>query len=124
MAMVVVFANNQTLFAINTFPSTVYTDPVPMNGYDRLSCILDTEAIGASGGGGSLVYTAQVSNDGGANWVDTAVTDTATAVGLRQKLQTANGALVRFKFAFSQTGGAAGDMAAITFDLHVNFDKA
>ncbi len=122
---VVVFANNQTLVTVQGTPTNIFTDPVSLNGNDRLSAMLDVHSIvkGGAVANGTLAYVAQVSNDGGQNYVDsTTVLDNTTATGVRQIVGTVNGALLRFKFSFTASGGAAGDFAGCCFDLHVNMD--
>jgi hypothetical protein len=122
---VVVFANNQTLVTVQGAATTVFTDPVPLGDNDRLSAMLDVHSI-VKGGmvtTGTLAYVAQVSNDGGQNYVDsTTVLDSTTATGVRQVVGTVNGALLRFKYTFTAAGGNAGDFAGCCFDLHVNMD--
>jgi hypothetical protein len=123
--MLIVFANNQTLVAVQGTNVTVFTDPVPLNGNDRLSAMLDTHSVVRANLSGTLTlsYVAQVSNDGGQNYVDsTAVLDSATAAGVRQIVGTVNGALVRFKYTVAITGGSTGDFGGVCFDLHVNMD--
>jgi len=124
--MVVVFANNQTMVAMFSIGSTVITtDPVPLRGNDRASCILNTHSIFATGGTPRLTYQAQVSNDGGPNFVDAGgVTDLTTTTGLRRLVATLNGAaLIRFRYTLDwQAGGAGSDIAACCFDLHVDLD--
>jgi hypothetical protein len=122
--MLIAFADNLTLVAIGTgVATTVYTDPVPLGNNDRLTGMLNVHSLVKTAGTATLTYTAQVSNDGGQNYVDsTTVTDSTTAVGVLQKVGTINGALVRFKYGFIITGGAAGDVASVCFDLHVNLD--
>lgn len=121
--MVVVFANNQTLVTTHGNTVTVFTDPVPMGSNDRLAPQSNVHSIVKTGSGTpTLIYTAQVSNDGGANFLDTSLTDTLTTAAVDSAVGTVNGALVRFKYAFSIAASSAGDMAAVCFDLHVNFD--
>ena len=123
--MVVAFANNQTLVLVGTAAILINTDPVPLGNNDRASCIANVHALGQTGVGAvQLVYTAQVSNDGGQTWISTTVTDTRTAVGAARVVGAVNGALLRFQFAISNTGGAGGDVSFVTFDLHVNLDHA
>ena len=122
---VVVFANNQTLVAVQGTNVNVFTDPVSLNGNDRLSAMLDTHSVVKSNSSSTvtLSHVAQVSNDGGQNYVDsTAVFDSTTAAGVRQIVGTVNGALVRFKFSLAVSGGSTGDVGAACFDLHVNLD--
>src|SRR5689334_23211768 len=122
--MVIAFANNQTLVAIQTTATVVYTDPVPLNGNDRASCISDLHHLYATAGTPRLKYQGQVSNDGGVNWVDiSSCTDTLTAAGVRKIVATVNGALLRFAFTLDwSAGGGATDTAGCCFDLHVNLD--
>ena len=123
--MVAVFANNQTLVCVQGTDAIVYTDPVSLGDNDRLSAMLNVHSL-VSGGGvttRTLTITAQVSNDGGQNYVaSSVVTDTTAAIGIRQVVGTVNGALVRFMFRFGATGGSSGDFAGCCFDLHVNMD--
>jgi hypothetical protein len=68
--MVIAFANNQTLVALDAVPVTIFTDPVSLEGYDRGTGNLMVHSFWAQGGVvKALTYTAQVSNDG-TNWVD------------------------------------------------------
>ena len=119
--MVIAFANNQVMVAASGTTSTIYTDPVPLNGNDRATAHLFVESIFNADTAG-ITYTAQFSNDG-TNWVDsTDLTDTIAAVTTapRAKTKSANGAFLRFKLAFAATGGTGG----VTFDLHVLVDHA
>src|SRR5688572_20837089 len=84
---VVVFANNQTLVTVQGTNAVIFTDPVSLNGNDRLSAMLNTHSIvkGGTVTTGTLTYVAQISNDGGQNYVDsTTVLDNTTAAGVRQ----------------------------------------
>jgi hypothetical protein len=122
--MVVVFANNQTLVAAQGGALTVFTDPVPLNNNDRLSVMWNIHHIFKSGTGTTTAtYTAQLSNDGGQNWVDSAaVLDSETAAGVYQIVGEVNAALLRFKFGLNVSGGSTGDVGGCCFDLHVNMD--
>ena len=122
--MVVAFANNQTLVLVGTAGTTISTDPVPMGNNDRLSCISNVHSLGQTGGAVQVVYTAQVSNDGGQTWISTTITDTLNVVGGRRFVGLANGALVRFLFVISNPTGGGTDVSFMTFDLHVNMVHA
>lgn len=123
--MVVVFAKNLTLVAIGSgVATTVHSDPVPLGDFDRLSAILNVHSLVKTGGtSGTLTYTAQVSNDGGQNYLAVAaVEDSSVGTGTTRKTGAANGALLRFKFNLVLAGGTATDVLACCFDLHVNMD--
>lgn len=123
--MVVAFANNQMLSTVQGTTITVHTDPVPLGNSDRLSAMLNVHAVPKANGVATvtLTYTAQLSNDGGQNYVDSGtVTGSATMAGVTQVVGTVNAALVRFKYTLAITGGAAGEYGGVCFDLHVNFD--
>ncbi len=127
--MVVAFANNQVMVAVNDGVATISTDPVPLGGNDRAAAIFNVRYVQRPGGGGvtaTIAYQAQVSNDG-VEWVNVAtLTDSATDVTnpARQVVAAVNGAYLRFLYTFSLTGASAGQMAGTCFDLHVNLDHA
>lgn len=123
--MVIAFANNQTLVAVQGTPTIVFTDWVPMGGNDRASCQSTIHSIAKSNASTTvtLVYLAQVSNDGGQSFTDeSGVTDTLTTAATERVVGAVNGVLVRFKYTLTVAGGSTGDMGAVCFDLHVNFD--
>ena len=123
--MLIAFANNQTLVAIGSTAVVVFTDPVPLDGNDRASAIWNIHAIGQTAGSAALTYLAQVSNDGGQNWMDaSAVTDTASTAGVRQDVGAVNGALLRFKYTLHNATAVGTEVSFATFDLHVNLDHA
>lgn len=124
MPMVIAFANNQSMTGIQGSTNTISTDPVPLNGNDRVSAMLNVHYLFTQGGTGTVSYQGQVSNDG-VNWVNVAtLTDTATAATStpQQKVISVNGAFLRFTFSYAIASGAAGDMGATAFDLHVKLD--
>jgi len=124
MAMVIAFANNQAMTGVQGSTNTISTDPVPLNGNDRVSAMLNVHYLFVQGGTGTVSYQGQVSNDG-VNWVDVAtLTDNATAATAtpQQKVISVNGAFLRFEFSYAITGGGAGDMGGVAFDLHVKLD--
>jgi hypothetical protein len=117
--MVIAFANNQVIAAASGTTSTIYTDPVPLDGNDRATAHLYIEYLFNAGAG--VTYQGQVSNDG-VNWLDvSSLTDTqSTAQTVYAKMAACNGAFLRFKLSYS----AAGATGACCLDLHVVLDKA
>jgi len=125
--MVVVFAKNQTLVAIGSGVTTeTFTDPVPMGDSDRLAAILNVHSLVKTGGTtGTLVYRAQVSNDGGQSFAPiSAVEDSAAMAGVTRKVGAVHGALLRFQLQLALAGGSGTDVLACCFDLHVEMDHA
>ena len=121
--MVIAFANNQTLVLIGAGTTTVYTDPVPLGNSDRLTAVSNVHAIGATAGSFAVAVLAQVSNDGGQSWFDTALSQNLTLVELQQSIEVVNGELIRFRYQLSNGAGGA-TVSFITFDLHVRLDHA
>ena len=113
--MVVAFFNNQVMVAPESGSRDIYSDPVPLNDNDRATCHLQTEYFV---NGATLVYLAQVSNDG-TTWADTTLSDSSSAAGLRAETGAVNGAFLRFKITFTAGGSGVG---ACCFDLHVLLD--
>ena len=124
--MTIAFANNQAMTAVHGTPSEITTDPVPLNGNDRASAMLNVHYIYALNGAAKvLAYKAQLSNDG-TSWVDsTTLVDSASAVTAtpRPVVATVNAAFIRFVYTFTVTG-VADDMGGVCFDLHVNLDHS
>ena len=123
--MVRVIAQNQTLTCIGAGPVVALTEAIPMNGFDRLSCISNVRSIQTNSalGAPQLVYAALLSNDGGPTEVASSlVTGTLTAAGLAQVVGPANAAFVQFQLAFSNPAAAGADVSTVCFDLYVNFD--
>jgi hypothetical protein len=124
--MVIAFANNQTMIADQTVGSSIITtDPVPMDGNDRVTPHLNVESIfnALAGLNNGISYQGEVSNDG-QNWFPVpTLTDYADAVTTVPKAKTiaANGAFLRFTFTFK---ASVGNIGGVTFDLHVLLDHA
>ena len=116
--MIMTFAKCQVVVADTGATSDCFTDPISLGENDRGAAILLIHYIY---GGGTLTYTAQVSNDG-VEWVDTLLTEGATAAAATplQEVQDLNGAFLRFKFSLANGGGGQG---GVSFDLHVDLDK-
>jgi len=130
--MIVAFASNQVMFAKGDGSGTgtiesITTDPVPMNGMNQASAILNVHCYldASPSQSPQLTVTGQVSNDG-VNWVDTAVVVTASATGTQAiKTGAAEGQFIRFKFEWSPEAGTNGsNLVFITFDLHVRLDHS
>jgi hypothetical protein len=117
MSRVIAFADNQVIVAADGGTTTIYTDPVPLGDDDRGTAQFQVEYIFNSATP-HLVYLAQVSLDG-TNWVDTALTDDASAAGVSALTEELHGAFVRFKFSLT---AASSVVAAACFDLHVLLD--
>ncbi len=130
--MIVAFANNQLMVAKGNgsqggAATVITTDPVPMNGFDRASAILNVEMyLDAGSQGPTFEAQAQVSNDG-VNWVnDGPAISGVNSVGT-QPIDTklAEGQSIRFQFTWNPETGAAGtDYVFICFDLHVRLDHS
>lgn len=124
--MAIAFAKNLSLVCIGIGPVDVYTDPIPLGGNDRLSCICNVHYIQTNSAAGpvQVSYTALFSNDGGVTYVaSTAVLDTLYAAGVSQIVGPANAAYLRFQFTLANPMGAATDISCASLDLHVNADK-
>lgn len=123
--MVIAFANNQTMTAIDGEPSVITTDPVPMRRNDRATANLNVHYIFAQPSATpDIAYQAQVSNDG-VHWVDvTGLSDNtgSTTSVPRQVVQEAHGAFIRFKFTLTVSGGSGSEVGGCGFDLHVKLD--
>jgi len=125
--MLITFAKNQSVVAIGGTPVVFYSDLVSLGENDRLSCICTVHNIETNSilGAPQLDFTAQLSNDGGQTYVNSAVvTDTTLAVGTRQKVGVVNAALVRFQFVLSNGSAGGTDISTALFDLHVEIDHA
>lgn len=124
--MLIVFANNQAMAAdgaAGATASVVTTDPVAMNGNDRVSMILNAHYFFGAGGAGARSFSVQpqVSNDG-VVFLNTGapITITAATVPPVQTVRTINGAYLRMEYTLSTTPVVAN--AFICFDHHVNMD--
>lgn len=117
--MVIAFANNQVIAAASGTTSTIYTDPVPLDGNDRVTVHLYPEYMFNAGTG--VTYQGQASNDG-VNWIDvTNFTDSTTTAGsVVARMSAVNAAFLRFKLSYN----AAGGIGVCCFDLHGVIDKA
>lgn len=121
--MIVAFANNQTMVAIDQTASTIYTDPHPVGAANYMEVALNAEVLFTAGGGtATLSYAVEGSNDG-QNWFAiTAITKSVTPA--TQMPDTDGGdvtcAFVRFKYTLSADAGTGGTITGATFDVHAN----
>ena len=116
--MNVTFAANQVL-TTDGQPVSITTDPVSLDGNDRISTIAVAHYI--YGADAVLKYYSQVSYDG-VYWVQQGV-DEATGITTAETPaqrpgQTVNGAFVRLVITFD-----ASATAAVCFDIHGVLDK-
>jgi len=123
--MVVVFANNQHMSADGSTGATssIFTDPVALNGNDRAAFILDAHYFFGGGGAANRSFSVAtfVSNDG-VRFVEvgSAVAIEEVADTPVRDVRTVNGAFLRYRFNLVGQSGQAN--AEICFDLHVNLD--
>ena len=114
--MVVSFANNLVMVCNNS-TSIIYTDPVPMSGFDRCIGILLIHYI--FGTSALLSIQLQASNDG-TTWIDVGAPDTANSEGAAGVGTTGlSYAFIRYEFTFS-----ASDAGGLCFDLPARLDHA
>jgi len=125
--MLVVFANNQAMAAdgaAGATASTITTDPVPLNGNDRISMILNAHYFFGAGGAANRSFSVQpqVSNDG-VTFLNTgtAITISATTDTPLETVRTVNGVYIRMQYSLVVTALPNPD-AHICFDHHVNLD--
>lgn len=124
--MLIAFANNQTMDAdgaAGATASVITTDPVALNGNDRVSMILNAHYFFGAGGAGGRSFSVQpqVSNDG-VTFLPTgaAITITAASGTPLQTVRTINGAYLRMEYTLLTIPVVAN--AHICFDHHVNLD--
>jgi len=123
--MVIVFANNQHMSADGSTGATssIFTDPVPLNGNDRATLVLNAHYFFGGGGAANRTFSVitQVSNDGVVFVnVGAPVTITATSDTPKPDTRSVNGAYLRYNYQLTGQNGAPN--AEICFDLHVNLD--
>ena len=127
--MIVAFASNQVMVAKGDgsgtgAPMVITTDPVPMNGMNRASAILNVHSyLDAGAQVPRLTAQGQVSNDG-VNWVNGGPAPTATNAGLQQNATAdAEGQFIRFQYTWAPEDGSNGsEYVFCCFDLHVRLD--
>ena len=120
---VVRFANNLSLTTQQPNTASVRTDPYPMGGQNYADVRVNTEVIDQAGAGAARVdIQCEASNDG-QSYSPYGPLDVPgiAAVGVNNVFASAPFAFIRFVIVLSTAGGAAGDMAWTTLDIHVNF---
>lgn len=119
--MVLVLANNLTMVAGPGMVAIVTTDPIPLNGNDRLDAIIDIHTIfGTPGAGPGLAWALEVSNNG-QNFIPFGAIGGRNAAGSEPWLNTGV-AWAWFRVVFTLTADV-GVVAGVTFDCHMNVDK-
>jgi hypothetical protein len=101
----------------------VYVDPIPTNGNDRASVVIDVTSL-FNNAAPDFVWGTEVSNNGTA-WVPVATAGSggATAVAGLMASQPFVGLAYEFvRFWFELTAGA-GVIAGVTFDAHADISK-
>jgi hypothetical protein len=124
--MIVAFANNVSMVAVDTTASNVYTDPHPVGDANYVQVAVNAHVLFAAGGNPTLTYAAEGSNDG-QNWFSiSAITKNVTST-TDTTPDTDEGdvtcAFIRFKFTLSADTGSGGAITGATFDLHANFTR-
>lgn len=117
--MIVVLANNQVIIAAPGTTAVITTDPVPLNGNDRLTASVNVTTIFNVIAPG-LRWTLEGSNDGVAFQPIGALGDTV-APGLFPWINANQAwAFVRARFELTANVGVIG---CAIFDCHMNIDK-
>ena len=114
-------ANNQTMVAIDTDSTTIWTDPMSVGGANKAEVACMAHSLFSAGGSPTLTWYIEGSNDG-TNWfaVDNdPVTGPTTTP--QNKEVSFSCAFVRFKFTLVSSGGSGGQITAGCFDIHANF---
>lgn len=117
--MVLVLANNLTMVAGPGQVAIVTTDPVPLNGNDRLDAIINIHTIFNVAAPG-LRSALQVSNDGVTFIPFGGVADSMVAGQIPWQNAGVAWAFVRVVFTLTADVGV---VAGVTFDCHMNVDK-
>lgn len=120
--MTTVFANNQLIVAAAPTSSVITTDPVPLNGNDRIWPVLNVHYI-FGGTTRAIEFQAQGSNNG-VDWVNVGPMGSANAVGVSEANAIASSiyaAFIRYQYTLVSTG--SGTVVAC-FDHNVSIDKA
>ncbi len=118
--MLLVLANNLTMVAGPGQVAMVTTDPIPLNGDDRLDAIINVHTIFNTTAPG-LGFALEVSNDG-QTFTPFGANGDRNATGAQQ-WPNKDVAWAYFRVVFTLTADAA-VVAGVTFDCHMNVDKA
>ena len=117
--MVLVLANNLTMVAGPGMAAIVTTDPIPLNGNDRLDAIINIHTIFNVAVPG-LRWALEVSNDG-VTFIPFGGAGDSMVAGQRS-WQNSGVAWAWFRVVFTLTADVA-VVAGVTFDCHMNVDK-
>lgn len=126
--LVVVAQNQEVVQDATALAGPVFSDPIPMNDFDRVNVLWIVHYLWAFGGGGPTPmarFAEGMSNDG-ANWTPVpGLTDSTTAPTggtPRQLVVLVPAAFVRFRMNVIPGGTAA--LAGASMDLRVRLDHA
>lgn len=126
--LVVVAKNQEVVQDATALAGPVFSDPIPMNGFDRVDVMWTVHYLWAFGGGGPTAmarYAAGMSNDR-VNWTPVpGLTDSTTAsTGStpRQLVVLVPAAFVRFRMNVIPGGTAV--LGGTVMDLHARLDHA
>lgn len=124
--MLIAFANNQSLTAIEGSDNVIQTDPIPMGGSDRVSLMTNIHTLIVTGGATATVgVVTQASNDG-VHWDNIGVNAGYTAASSGSpEPATADiqYGYLRLQFTLAISNGSGSDWGTTTFDCHARIWK-
>ena len=113
--------DNVTVVTKNGTKVSITTDAYPLGGQTQAVVMPHVEVLDSTGGAVNLDINCEASNDGSHYAAYGALDQLALAVGTSWVIGPAPFAFIRFEIELDLQGGAAGDTAWATLDLHVNF---
>jgi hypothetical protein len=121
---VVRFGDNLTLVTQQGNTASIKTDPYPLGAFNQADVRVNVEVLDQAAGGAQVDVKCEASNDGQTflayNPLDVLA---IVAPGVSTSQGGAPFAFIRFVIELTTAGGAAGDMAWTTLDMHVNFTQ-
>ena len=115
------FLDNLTAITQNGTKVSITTDPYPLGGQNQAAVMAHVEVLDSTGGAVNLNINCEASDDGAHYAPYGALDQLALAAGTSWVIGPAPFAFIRFQIELDLQGGAAGDTAWATLDLHVNF---
>lgn len=116
--MLLTLANNQALVVAAGATVSVTTDPVPLNGADRMTAVITVNSIFNAAAPG-LTINCEVSNDG-VTWRQVASTTVAAVGTIDWLVPGMNYGFMRLLYALTANAAV---VAGCVFDVHGNADK-
>jgi hypothetical protein len=115
-------ANNLSLMAQDGVLAIIHTDPYALGGMNYGELMVNLEVLDGTGGTPTVSVDAEVSNDGQTyiHLVGLSLPGLA-ALGLAEANANVFAAYIRYQIKLEVIGGAPGNLAWTTLDLHVNF---